>query len=89
MHNTSETVNNFNSDIAREIVKGRRPLVTPVALQFNDSINQDQVYLRSGGWCKPFIFLEAIIYFYSITAHTNLHSDIKLNIYKNNNWFRY
>lgn len=39
MHNTSETVNNFNSDIERKIVTGRRPLVTPVALQFNDSIN--------------------------------------------------
>jgi len=51
MHFTSATVNNFNSDIERETVTGRRPLVTPVARQFNDSINQDQVYPRSGGWC--------------------------------------
>jgi hypothetical protein len=60
-------VNDFNSNIGRETVSDTR------RAQFNDSIIQDQVYLRNSGCCKPFICPGAI--FYTITTYANLLSD--------------
>lgn len=64
MHCVNAMVNDFKGEIGRET-----PVSDTRRAQFNDSIIQDQVYLRNSGRCKPFICLEAI--FYTITTYGN------------------
>jgi len=75
MYYSSATIIDSNIDIERETVTRRRPLVTSVACQLYDSINEDQVDIPTRWWVVRTFHLSQGYYIIVYYNHPHLSSE--------------